>query len=277
MELQHHRLCLENLPVAVSRLRVDGAVPTITQKLTGGQCCVFKADFLSGESWAVRVPLLVSDRAGIRIIIQAEADLLQQLEMKGFLWAPKYQGHDASFNNDIGCPFIALAWIPGNPLSWSDDHPPRSLRDKVLSQMARIQESLIECTKQDGNAVQHFERIIENKIRRVRDGFLPDLTENDCIDQKDRLSAVLHPDLTHAPFAIDHGDLAPQNIIADSDYNISSLTGAFLPWYPSKWRLVSRDSSASRTWCCPRVSLLRKTGRRTWHFSKPDRRKQVHG
>jgi len=32
---------------------------------------------------------------------------------------------------------------------------------------------------------------------------------------------VLYPELEHAPFAIDHGDLAPLNIIVDSEYNVT--------------------------------------------------------
>jgi hypothetical protein len=43
----------------------------------------------------------------------------------------------------------------------------------------------------------------------------------DCIDQQELLCQVLDPELEHAPFAIDHGDLAPSNIIVDAEYNVT--------------------------------------------------------
>lgn len=72
-----------------------------------------------------------------------------------------------------------------------------------------------------GPATKYFSRVIDNKITRVRNGRLPDITEQDCLDQKSLLSRVLHPELENAPFAIDHGDLSPLNILVDSDYNIT--------------------------------------------------------
>jgi aminoglycoside phosphotransferase (APT) family kinase protein len=35
------------------------------------------------------------------------------------------------------------------------------------------------------------------------------------------LSDVLLPELDGAPFAMDHGDLAPQNIIIDAQHNVT--------------------------------------------------------
>lgn len=35
------------------------------------------------------------------------------------------------------------------------------------------------------------------------------------------LSGVLFPELDGAPFAMDHGDLAPQNILIDAQHNIT--------------------------------------------------------
>jgi hypothetical protein len=61
-----------------------------------------------------------------------------------------------------------------------------------------------------GTATEYFSRLTNNKLLRARKGQLPGITEQDCLD----------PELESAPFAIDHGDLAPQNIIVDSSYNI---------------------------------------------------------
>jgi hypothetical protein len=76
-------------------------------------------------------------------------------------------------------------------------------------------------TFEGGSARQYFSRLTENKLRRVRNGQLCGITEQDCFDQRDLLHHVLYPELEEAPFAMDHGDLAAQNIIVDSEYNIT--------------------------------------------------------
>ena len=224
------RLRPENIPLAISRLRQDSQVPTVDKHFDGGQCRVFKVDFPDGESWAVRVPLFIGNVSPevIIAVMQSEADLLQELKTKGFSWAARLRGSSLSFHNDIGYPFLAMTWIPGKTLEWSKEHehPARPLRDKILGQVALIQASLIECTKETSvsahvTATEHFQKIIERKFQRVRDGLLPILTEQDCLEQQRILPGVLFPELDDAPFAIDHGDLAPQNIVVDSAYNIT--------------------------------------------------------
>jgi len=73
----------------------------------------------------------------------------------------------------------------------------------------------------EGTATEYFLRIIDNKFYRVRNGNLPNITEQDCLDQKNLLPKVLHPELENKPFAIDHGDLSPLNIIVDTEYNVT--------------------------------------------------------
>ncbi|KAF2240345.1 hypothetical protein BU26DRAFT_442836 [Trematosphaeria pertusa] len=217
----------ENIPTAISAFQPDGEVPVLNElHLEGGQCCIFKADFSDGESWSVRIPIHVqSDSQDVIInVLQAERDVLQEINRKGFRWAPKYLGSSFTFQNLVGFPFLALSWIEGSPLSWSPVDPPRPLRDKVLGQIAEIQMSLIECTKENrGTATKYFLRLIDNKLRRVRKGELPRLTEQDCFEQRRLLPQVLHLELENAPYAIDHGDLSPQNILADSEYNVTGI------------------------------------------------------
>lgn len=71
-----------------------------------------------------------------------------------------------------------------------------------------------------GPASQYYSRLIENKLRRVGDGLLTELTEQDCLEQQALLPQVLYEELEDTQFAVDHGDLQPQNIIVDSNYNI---------------------------------------------------------
>lgn len=72
-----------------------------------------------------------------------------------------------------------------------------------------------------GTATAYFDRLANNKLFRVRSGQLPGITEKDCIEQKELLRYVLHPELNDAPFAMDHGDLAPANILIDAEYNVT--------------------------------------------------------
>jgi RIO-like serine/threonine protein kinase len=71
------------------------------------------------------------------------------------------------------------------------------------------------------NATEYFSRLTQNKLRRVRSGELSGITEHDCLNQEKFLHQVLRDEPEQLPFAIDHGDLAPLNIIVDSEHNIT--------------------------------------------------------
>ncbi|KAJ5394741.1 hypothetical protein N7509_006528 [Penicillium cosmopolitanum] len=225
IEIMQQQSFYENtIPIAISQLRSDKEIPTFRQYFDGGQCRVFKVTFADGESWAVRVPLFVHHASQDTVIqlLESEAHILEELEFKGFSWAARLRGRSLTFDNAIEYPFIALTWIPGSQLSWSDEIPTRTLRNKILYQVAVLHTSLIECTKETrGSSLKHFTRIIQNKTRRVREGVLPEITEQDCSDQMNILSNVLLPELDEAPFAIAHGDLSPRNILIDAQHNVT--------------------------------------------------------
>ncbi|KAK8150251.1 hypothetical protein G3M48_003317 [Beauveria asiatica] len=224
--MQQQSLYENNIPIAISQLRSDKQIPTLRQYFDGGQCRVFKVTFTDGESWAVRVPLFVHHASQDTLIqlLESEARILEELELTGFSWAARLRGCSLTFDNAIGYPFIALTWIPGSQLSWSDEFPTRPLRNKILDQVAMLHTSLIECTKETrGSSLKHFTRIIQNKTRRVREGLLAGITEQDCSDQMNILSNVLLPELDEAPFAIAHGDLSPQNILIDAQHNVTGI------------------------------------------------------
>ncbi|KAJ6102593.1 hypothetical protein N7486_005020 [Penicillium sp. IBT 16267x] len=148
--MQQQNFYENNIPIAISQLRGDKQIPALCKHFNGGQCRVFKVNFTNGESWAVRVPLFVRHASQDTVIqlIESEARVLEELELKGFLWAAKLRGCSLTFDNAIRYPFIPLTWITGSHLSWSDEFPARPLRDKVLKQVAMIHTSLIECTKE---------------------------------------------------------------------------------------------------------------------------------
>ncbi|KAF1817062.1 hypothetical protein P152DRAFT_504466 [Eremomyces bilateralis CBS 781.70] len=217
----------ENIPAAVSAFRPDNEVPVLNERhFDGGQRRVYKVDFLNGESWAICLPIHVRSDSQDTIIslLRSERNIFQELGEKGFPWAPKPRGSILTFENLVGFPFLALVWIEGSPLSWSTTYPPRPVRDKVLRQVAEIQLSLIECTGENGGtATPFFLKLIDSKVHRIRNGKLPELTEQDCFDQRKLLPQVLLPELENAPFAIDHGDLSPLNILVDSEHNVTGI------------------------------------------------------
>ncbi|KAF9698793.1 hypothetical protein EKO04_002860 [Ascochyta lentis] len=220
-----HTFHPENLIAAISAFRSDGKTPILNERhWDGGQCRIFKVDFSNRESWSVRIPIHVQSdfEDAIINILEGEQCILQELGRIGFPWAPKYYGSSLTFDNPVGFPFMALSWIEGSPLVWTPTDPPRPVRDKVLGQVAKIQMALIECTKESkGTATQYFSRLVANRLSRVRNGNLPGITVQNCSDQERLLNQVLHPELEDAPFAIDHGDLAPLNIIVDSKYKVT--------------------------------------------------------
>lgn len=217
----------ENIFAAVSQLGIGGAAPSLDEEFRGGQCRVYKLSFQARESLAVRVPLYISAGSPDEIIgaLSTEWTTLQTLEAKGFRWAPRCHGRSLTFDNPVKHPFLVLAWVEGSKLGWDEDFPPRPLRDTLLGQMAAIQMSLIECTLENGSttATGFFERIIENRRTRVREGKVPGLSEQDCVDQKALLPWVLGRRGCDKMVAMDHGDFKPDNIIVDAEYNIKCV------------------------------------------------------
>ncbi|KAF2869187.1 hypothetical protein BDV95DRAFT_641971 [Massariosphaeria phaeospora] len=156
----------ENIPAAVSAFRPAGEVPVLNPRyLDGGQCRIFRDAIIS--------------------ILQGEYDVLQEIGRTNFPWAPKCHGASLTFKNLVGFPFIVLSWIEGLLLFWTTTYPSKPVRDKVLCQIAKIHMTLIECTTENrGIATQYFSRLTDNKLRRVRNGQIPGISELDCFDQK---------------------------------------------------------------------------------------------
>jgi hypothetical protein len=142
----------ENIPASISAFRPDGEVPVLNERyMDGGECRIFKVDFSDGESWSVRIPIHVQSDSQDAIIsvLRGEQDVLQEIGAADFPWAPKHHGSSFTFENLVGYPFIVLSWIEGSPLLWTANYPPRPVRNKILGQVAEIQMSLIECTKEN--------------------------------------------------------------------------------------------------------------------------------
>lgn len=146
----------ENIPQVAQRFGNSGELPsfcsnTLACPLSGGRCQVYKLEFSDKTTWAVRVPIHSKNQVPKDLItaqLQGEVKFLKLLNVKGFKWAPKYIGHDLSFDNEVCFPFIIVSWVPGDPLEWNDNAPlNRGDRDKVLQQVIEIILQLIQCTK----------------------------------------------------------------------------------------------------------------------------------
>lgn len=142
----------ENIPLVARRFWNSDELPsfcsnTLACPLSGGNCQVYKVEFSDKTTWAVRVPIHLRNQASRDLItaqLQGEIKVLKLLNAKGFKWAPKYIGHDLSYDNEVGFPFIILSWVPGDPLEWNDNVPlNRCDRDKVLQQVMEITLQLV--------------------------------------------------------------------------------------------------------------------------------------
>ncbi|KIH86482.1 hypothetical protein SPBR_08527 [Sporothrix brasiliensis 5110] len=227
--VERPHLAVHNIAAAVSELGLGlgREPPSIETEHRGGQCHVFQLTFKDKErdSLAVRVPLYMpGDDAKIHAL-EAEVKTLQILEAKQFPWAPRCRGYSLTFANPIQHPFVVLTWIAGSPLQWDDHVPPPPLRERLLAQLASFQLSLVECTLASSvPAAAFFERIMANRRKRVQDGKLPGLSDQDCLDQQRLLSTVLGDEgMSETALAMDHGDLQPDNIIVDADGNMQSV------------------------------------------------------
>jgi serine/threonine protein kinase len=74
------------------------------------------------------------------------------------------------------------------------------------------------------SASKYLIEIIDRKIVRASNGQMPEIQLRDCFIQRALASRVVHPELENSPFLISHEDLAPQNIIVDSEYNIKGYS-----------------------------------------------------
>ncbi|KAI0147291.1 hypothetical protein GGR57DRAFT_515840 [Xylariaceae sp. FL1272] len=222
---------------AVSQIGLGGEAPVLDEEFRGGQCRIFKLSFQNESDLAVRVPICTRGHNQVQMIpiVKTEATILQMLEAKGFRWAPKCRGFNLSVDNPIRHPFIVLTWVKGSSLAWDTQFPQQPHRDSLLGQMASIQLSLIECTLETRSmsAKAYFERLIRNRRAQVGNGRLLAISEQDCNDQYSLLDHVLGHEQANTIFALDHGDLKPDNVIVDDKHNIQSVIdwgfAAFVP------------------------------------------------
>ncbi|KAK5662929.1 hypothetical protein OQA88_6341 [Cercophora sp. LCS_1] len=220
----------ENILAAISAVGVNSEGLFLDSEFRGGQCHIPKlsppAD-TGVDTKTLRLPVYMDHGChDAKIdVLHTELRTLQTLQEKGFPWAPRCRGSSLSFDNAVRHPFVLLTWVDGVELFWDENVPARTVRDKVLTQMAAIQLTLIECTQENGvaTAAAYLERLAANRFARVTEGKMLGLSEQDCADQQALLAAVLGLDGEDTALAMDHGDFKPNNVIVDEEYNIEGV------------------------------------------------------
>ena len=76
------------------------------------------------------------------------------------------------------------------------------------------------------SAVKYLTSAIDRKIMRVATGKQSEFELPDCFMQRALVRYAVHDALESSLFAISHGDLAAQNIIVNSAYNINSVSSS---------------------------------------------------
>ena len=107
----------KSILAAVSQTGIGGNFPVLDGGFSGGECRVFNLSFKDEASVAVRMPHATdtSNPDDTIATLQNEVRILQKLEAKGFLWAPRYRGASMTFDNTIKHPSIVFNWGRGFP------------------------------------------------------------------------------------------------------------------------------------------------------------------
>lgn len=71
-------------------------------------------------------------------------------------------------------------------------------------------------------AYEFFKQKIECRLESIRQGNLPELVEQDVLDQLALLPEVLGDEKDNRQFAMEHGDLRAESIISGSHFNIEA-------------------------------------------------------
>ncbi|KAM3508182.1 hypothetical protein MY11210_006844 [Beauveria gryllotalpidicola] len=182
---------------------------------------VFRVSFSDMPSVCLRVehprhedpPQAILDRA------EGERRIYERLGRVDFHWSTRLVGASLSFANPIGYPFLVLDFAGEERLRWTDEVPRQPARAALLRRLAEIQMQLVQRTLEtrDMTAYEYFEQKIQRRLTRIRQGNLPELAEQDVLDQLALLPRVLGDDKDNRQFAMEHGDLKAESIISSGE------------------------------------------------------------
>ncbi|KAK4041596.1 hypothetical protein C8A01DRAFT_14662 [Parachaetomium inaequale] len=225
-----------------SALRNDGSWPmlcfgTDCSPFQSGWSQVYALRFPDDRevSWAFHVPAQTGPSLTpktVAAVVESEASMLAKLDESGFRWSPKLIHYDAGHDNLIKRPYLVMSWVHGKSLEWTNSAPKPQHREKILRQIMGIQLELAERTKVSrpgASTLTFLTTVVDGKVmnaaREVDKEPAPGV--RDCLIHRALLRYVIHKTLEFEPsiFSVSHGNLAAENIIVDSDYNITGIVG----------------------------------------------------
>ncbi|TQV92094.1 hypothetical protein V2A60_004394 [Cordyceps javanica] len=221
-------------------LRPEAVLEAVLSFLDGGGCNatfegeygnddyrVFRVSFSDLPSVVLRVEHPRHGEAAQAILDRAESErrMYDRLGTVDFHWSTRLVGASLSFDNPIRYPFLVLDFAGEDRLRWSDASPPEPARGNLLARLAGIQLQLIQRTLEtrEMTAYEYFEEKIQRRLQRIRQGKLPELVEQDVLDQLALLPQVLGDEKDSRQFAMEHGNLGAGSIISGDQFIIEAI------------------------------------------------------
>ncbi|KAM3471273.1 hypothetical protein MY8738_009396 [Beauveria namnaoensis] len=199
----------------------SGCNATFEGAYGGDEYHVFRVSFSDMPSVCLRVEHARHEDAPQAIIdrVEGERRMYERLGKVDFHWSTRLVGASLSFANPIGYPFLVLDFAGEERLRWTDEVPRQPARAALLRRLAEIQMQLVQRTLEtrDMTAYEYFEQKIQRRLTRIRQGNLPELAEQDVLDQLALLPRVLGQDKNNRLFAMEHGDLKAESIISSGE------------------------------------------------------------
>jgi hypothetical protein len=262
------RITLETLvPLA---LRVRDVGPEVTCEISpdplfGSYNILYRLDFSDTVRWLVKLPVRAGDPGpwteDDAFMIRSEVCTLRAVKERTAIPVPAVYAHDATFNNEICCPFILMEFLPGTPANrfWKQEHPPskegQDKRDRFLrsyaqcvSQLGRlsyncdgyldydsatVQDTIYRMPSEDSPAGTLASVGLEQYCRNLTIGTMlsdldadPDNLENGCIQLLSLLAKqlpVLYSTISDKPFVLMHADPDLQNVLVDNNGMVTGI------------------------------------------------------
>ncbi|KAM3455417.1 hypothetical protein MY3296_002397 [Beauveria thailandica] len=222
--LHEQNLSPEAIVEAVSSILHDaggGCNATFEGAYGGDEYHVFRVSFSDMPSVCLRVEHPRHEDAPQAILDRADGErrMYERLGKVDFHWSTRLVGASLSFANPIGYPFLVLDFAGEERLRWTDEVPRQPARAALLRRLAEIQMQLVQRTLEtrEMTAYEYFEQKIQQRLTRIRQGNLPELAEQDVLDQLALLPRVLGDDKDSRQFAMEHGDLKAESIISSGE------------------------------------------------------------
>ncbi len=191
---------------------------------------------------------------GTSYVLNNEVKFRKAIESFGIIGFQKVTGYAIEGNDLIHAPFITLEWAHGITLRWKDDFPILRDRNKVIHAIARITLDLLQIQKHGvyssqsqgddltdfytgTSAKDYITTRIKRKIERAERHEYRGGDAEGCQKQLSFIEKYWVPDLDEAPHVLVHGDLSPNNIVVDEEFNLKRYKADHISYIPDTYSL----------------------------------------